>query len=154
LDELDTYDAAIQVYGELNTFSDEARDKLLSVVRRSLRPGGRFLFDLSTRVHRGRVGNQNRWWTGESSFWSPTAHIVLEQGFDDPERSLWVDQTVVLDASGIRVFRNWFHDYDPEAARAFLASAGMRIEYLWNDLAGTPYQESGEWFALCAEVDK
>ena len=154
LDEQDTYDVAIQVYGELNTFSDEARDKLLSVVRRSLLPGGKLLLDLSTRTHRARVGSQNRWWAAEGGFWSPGAHVVLEQGFDDPGRSLWVDQTAVLDASGIRVFRNWFHDYEPDGARAFLAAAGMQMKHLWNDLAGTPYQAGGEWFALCAEVEK
>ncbi|MBP7402318.1 MAG: methyltransferase domain-containing protein [Clostridia bacterium] len=146
------YDAAIQVYGELNTFSDAARDRLLGAVRASLRPGGIFLFDLSTRVHRRRTGVRNTWYVSDAGFWSAKPHLVLEKDFDFPDASVWCDQYVVTDEDGVRVFRNWFHDYEPEDARSFLTAAGFQPTHIWNDLAGNERVPGGEWFAVCAEA--
>lgn len=38
------------MYGEVSTFSDDARDRLLATIRRALVADGVFVFDLSTPV--------------------------------------------------------------------------------------------------------
>ncbi len=43
------FDAVLQVYGEICTFSDERRDYLLSLIHRSLKDSGIFIFDVSTK---------------------------------------------------------------------------------------------------------
>ncbi len=153
LDESGTYDAAIQVYGELNTFSDPARNELLGRIRRALKPGGIFLFDLSTREHRRRVGAHNGWHAFDNGFWRPGRHLVLTQGYDYPDLSVWLDQYAVVDDQGVSVYRNWFHDYSADTAKAFLEGNGFHIAHLWNDLTGTPHQEGGEWIAFGAEAN-
>lgn len=56
------FDAVIQIYGELCVFSDEMRDKLLGLIRKALRQGGAFVFDVSTRTLRMKAGLKNRWY--------------------------------------------------------------------------------------------
>ena len=138
LDETAAYDAAIQVYGELNTFSDPTRDRLLGRIRQALKPGGVFLSDLTTREHRRRVGARNGWHAGEGGFWRPCRHLVLTQGYDYPDESVWLDQFAVIDDQGVKIYRNWFHDYTVGTAKAFLERSGFHVAHLWNDLAGTP----------------
>jgi 2-polyprenyl-3-methyl-5-hydroxy-6-metoxy-1,4-benzoquinol methylase len=56
------YDDVIQIYGELDTFSDEERDRLLMLIYRALKPNGRFIFDVSTPVLRKKCGLKKNWY--------------------------------------------------------------------------------------------
>ena len=85
----------------------------------------------------------------ESGFWKPGPHMVLEDGFDYPEQSIWLDQYTVVEADGkISVYRNWFQDYTPESISAELSEAGFSVEGLWGDLTGIPYTPGSEWIGL------
>lgn len=90
------YDAALLIYGDFCPLAPDLRARLLAVVHDSLRPGGQFALDVSTRVHRSRHGLRTSWYATESGFWRPDPHLVLEQGFDYPEQDLYLDQYVVL----------------------------------------------------------
>ncbi len=148
------FDAAMQIYGELNTFPDEQRDELLAKVYRALKPGGFFVFDITTRVTRMKYGLKNRWYVGEGGFWRPGKHLVLEQGFDYPENDVWLDQYIVADESGaLSIYRCWFHDYSLSTITPVLEKAGFQIRTIWNDLTGAPYVEGGEWIAVLAQKD-
>ena len=80
IDSEDAFDCVLQIYGELCTFSDEARNRLFGIVHRALKAGGRFIFDVSTRNLRMREGIKNRWYYSDGGFWRPSRHLVLEQG--------------------------------------------------------------------------
>ena len=145
------FDVAMQVYGEVNTFSDEKRDLFFNRIYRALKPGGLFVFDITTRVTRMSYGLKNRWYTAEAGFWRPNKHLVLEQGFDYPENDVWLDQYIVVDEKGsVNVYRCWFHDYTLSAITPVIENAGFKIVHVWNDLAGSPYKEGGEWIVIVA----
>ncbi len=147
------FDAVIQVYGELCTFSDELRDRLLKLIHKSLKKGGMFVFDVSTRRLRAKNGLKNGWYICDKGFWRANEHMVLEQGYDYPEADVWLDQYIVLDGQGIGVYRNWFHDYSIHTIRTVLSGAGFKIKHAWNDLTGTRFTEDGDWIAICAEKE-
>jgi hypothetical protein len=114
-----------------------------------LKPGGWFVLDVSTREHRKRHGNRNAWHAFESGFWKPGPHLVLEEGFDYPEQSIWLDQYTVIEADGkISVYWNWFQDYTPETITAELSRGGFLVESVWSDLKGTPCAPGDEWIGL------
>ena len=149
LDDENQYQAAFLIYGDLCPLNPEARSRLLMNIHRALQPGGNFVLDVSTREHRKRYGNKNGWYALESGFWKPGPHLVLEQGFDYPEQSIWLDQYIVIEADGaVSVYRNWFQDYTSESITAELAQAGFSVESLWGDLTGTPYTPDSEWIGL------
>jgi SAM-dependent methyltransferase len=144
------FDAVLQTNGELNTFSDDKRNELLSRLHRALKPGGLFVFDLTTRKQiKDRVSSIS-WHVSDGGFWRPGRHLVLEQGYDFSEESIWVNQYIIMDENGISVYRNWFHDYDLYTIIAVLEKAGFQVTRAWNDLTGTPYAAGGKWIALVA----
>jgi hypothetical protein len=67
-----------------------------------------------------------------------------------PEADVWLDQYIIMDERGCKVYRNWFHDYSLESVTRVLKAAGFDIRRVWNDLAGSAYYEGGEWIALAA----
>jgi len=154
MDYNEEFDAVIQVYGEINVFSDEMRDRLLRLIHRALKKGGIFIFDVTTRSLRMKRGLKNGWYISEEGFWRPGNHLVLEQGFDYPEEDVWLDQYVVIDDQEAKVYRNWFHDYSFDSISSVLTAAGFKIKHVWDDLIGSSFTEGGDWIAICAEVQK
>lgn len=146
------FDAVIQVYGELCVFSDNMRDRLLGRIHKALKPGGLFLFDVSTRELRRKYGLKNGWYASEGGFWRPGRHVVLEQGFDYPEDDVWLDQYAVMDDTGLKIYRNWYHDYTLEGMKQVLGNAGFETIQAWNGLDGGQYEDGGEWIAIAARA--
>ena len=150
MDYTNEFDAAIQVYGELCTFSNEMRDRLLRLIHRALKKDGVFVFDVTTRELRMKEGLKNNWYIDAGGFWRPGNHLVLEQGFDYPKSDVWLDQYIVVDDEGYNVYRNWFHDYSLESISTVLTAAGFGTKYAWNDLTGSSLTEGGDWIAIGA----
>ncbi|HSL42907.1 MAG TPA: class I SAM-dependent methyltransferase [Anaerolineales bacterium] len=149
LNDVNQYDAALLIYGDFCPLNPEQRAKLLQNIRCALKSNGRFVLDLTTREHRRKNGNKNRWYAAESGFWKPGQHLVLEEGYDYPEQSIWLDQYTVIEPDGkISVYRNWFQDYTPETITEELQQGGFCIEGLWTDLTGQPYTPDSEWIGL------
>jgi SAM-dependent methyltransferase len=145
------FEAAMQIYGELNTFSDEKREAFLRGVYKALKPEGLFIFDVTTRELRNKEGAGNRWYLFDGGFWRPGKHLFLEEGFDYPEDDVWLDQYIIVDENEVRIYRNWFHDYSLGTIKDILEKAGFSILQIWNDLDGTPYEEGGDWLAVVAK---
>jgi SAM-dependent methyltransferase len=149
LNDENRYDVVLLIYGDFCPLNPEQRTTLLNNAYRALKPNGKFVLDVSTREHRKKHGNKNRWQALESGFWKPGPHLVLEEGFDYPEQSIWLDQYTVIEANGkMSVYRNWFQDYTPEAITNELAQNGFVVESLWGDLTGTLFTQESEWIGL------
>jgi SAM-dependent methyltransferase len=151
LDDENLYDAVFLIFGDFCPLNPQQRSMLLKSVRCALKPGGRFVLDVTTREHRRKHGNKNRWYAAENGFWKPGPHLVLEEGFDYPERSIWLDQYTVIEGNEkVSVYRNWFQDYTPETITEELAQGGFSVESLWSDLTGNQYSPNSEWIGIIA----
>lgn len=151
LDDKSLYDAILLIYGDFCPLNPQQRSTLLKNVNRALKPGGKFVFDVSTREHRRRHGNKNNWYAVKSGFWKPGPHLVLGEGFDYPEQSIWLDQYTVIEGDQkVSVYRNWFQDYTPETITEELKQGGFAVESLWGDLTGAQYSPASEWIGIIA----
>lgn len=152
LDDENRYDAALLIYGDYCPLSPEQRRQLLGNVSRALKPGGYFVLDVTTRTHRQQRGSKNRWYAVEKGFWKAGPHLVLEDGFDYPEQSIFLDQAIVIEESGrVSVYRNWFQDFSRETITTELTEAGFLVCNVWNDLTGTPYTDDTAWIGLVTQ---
>jgi len=151
LDDENLYDAVFLIYGDFCPLSPEQRSTLMKNIHRALKSNGHFVLDVTTRECRRKYGNKNRWYTAESGFWKPDPHLVLEEGFDYSEQSIWLDQYIALDADGkLTIYRNWFQDYTPQTITEELSHGGFSVESLWGDLTGEPYKPDSEWIGVFA----
>jgi SAM-dependent methyltransferase len=152
LEDANQYEAALLIYGDLCPLSPDQRRTLLGNVRRALKPGGHFVLDVTTRIHRQKEGSRNGWYMAETGFWKPGPHLVLDDGFDYPEQSIFLDQSIVIEADGkVSVYRNWFQDYDRATITAELEQAGFGVQSVWSDLLGTPFTDDTDWIGIVAQ---
>ena len=151
LEDENLYDAALLIYGDFCPLAPEQRRKLLDNIHRALKPGGYFVLDVTTPLHRKQHGSRNGWYAVEKGFWKPGPHLVLEEGFDYPEESIFLDQAIVMEENGkVSVYRNWFQDFTREAITAELEGGGFAVQSVWNDLIGTAFVENTEWIGIVA----
>ncbi|MFZ5644896.1 MAG: class I SAM-dependent methyltransferase [Bacillota bacterium] len=155
LNEKERYDAIIQVFGEFCTLSNADRDLFLANIFQALKPDGLFIMDVSTRKLRMKDGLKNNWYVSEGGFWSPGRHLVLEMGFDYPESDTWLDQYIVVNEFGVTtIYRAWFHDYSLNKLISVVEKANFRVETVWGDLTGRPYDENSNWIAVALRKKK
>jgi SAM-dependent methyltransferase len=146
-----TFDVAMQIYGELNVFSPQERDQLLHAIHQSLKTNGLFIFDVTTRHHRLKQDTHSTWYMSENEFWSKEKALVLETHFDYPEASTWLDQYIVVSDHTHKVFRNWFLDYSKEDIVNVLRAAGFEAIAVMGDLEGSPFNATSEWIGIIAQ---
>lgn len=144
------FDAVIQVYGELCTFSDEILGKLLASIHRALKKNGIFIFDVSTRTGRLKNTTRNEWQILDGGFWNQEKYLCLQMAFDYPEHDIRLDQFIIIDAQGCKVYRNWFHDYSLASVEKVMEAAGFETAHVWNNLTGEEYSPDGDWIAIAA----
>jgi SAM-dependent methyltransferase len=143
------YEAALLIFGDYCPLNPEQRSTLLANVHRALKPGGHFVLDVSTPECHKRHGSTNHWSVLEGGFWKPGLHLLLDENFEYPEQSIYLDQAIILEVDGkITVYRNWFQDYTPDTITAELTEGGFVVESLWGDLTGMPYTADSEWIGL------
>lgn len=146
------YDAALLIYGDFCPLSPAQRSRLLGNVRRALKPGGHFVLDVTTRVHRQQHGSHNGWYAAETGFWKPGPHLVLEEGFDYPEQSIYLDQAIVIEGNDqVSVYRMWFQDFTRETITNELNNGDFALLSVWSNLYGTPYAADTEWIGIIAQ---
>lgn len=156
------YDVVMQIYGEINTFSDEERDKLFNIVYKALKPNGIFIFDISTPILRRKYAHivkstecnqelllKKNWYISEGGFWREKDHIVLEEGFQY-DNDIWLDQYIIADSFGVQVYRNWFHDYTIETISEVIQNYGFNIINM-TTLEGKALKEDSEWIEIVAQ---
>jgi SAM-dependent methyltransferase len=162
----DSFDAVTLIYGDFCVLADADRDKLLGIVRRSLKPRGHFVFDVTTTaLYRARRGAAPQWsavdqaagaepqWPAvdQAGFWKPGPHLVLKQVFDYPSHETLLEHYLVIDERGVAsVYHNWLHCYSAESITAVLEGQGFAVAGLYDDLIGSPHSGSGEWLGIVA----
>lgn len=144
------FDLITLIYGGFCCITNVERDDLLARVRRSLSPGGLFVFDVFTRSYIERGGGS--WYIDlRNGFWRPGPHLVVERKFDYPEADVHLDRFVVTDRrSGVSVYNMWKHYYSKETVEEVLVNAGFEAVGWHGDLAGAPFDQYGPWIGIVA----
>lgn len=155
LDAANQFDAVTLIYGDYCVLNDSQRARLLGIVRRALKPGGWFAFDVSTEVHHAAQGEQATWEAAPAGgFWRPGPHLVLTQTFLYSDADTALDQYAVIEPSGLcTVYRNWFRYFSPATITAELEAGGFTVDGLYSDLTGTPLTADSVWLGVIARRD-
>lgn len=153
LDVVESFDAATLIYFDFCVLQDASRDDLLRRVRRALKPGGVFAFDVTTPDRPLPNDGASHWdvHLGGGGFWRPGPYLELTRTFLYAETATDVRQTLIIDQDGrTAVYRIWNQAYTPETIAKVLAAQGFGIRGLWSDLAGAPYEPGSSSLAVVA----
>lgn len=153
LDLHDTYDVITLIYCDYAVLSKNERLKLLSIIKKLLKPNGIFLFDVFTPYQYVGVTESSSWYMGsENGFWRDHDHLVLENHYIYPNH-LHLDQYVVCDETNdVQVYRIWDQTFTKETITNELLEAGFNEISIYSDLSGKPYQENSKLLGIKAGI--
>jgi SAM-dependent methyltransferase len=151
LDYQDRFDVALLIYFDFGVLPDDDRDEVLRRVHRALKPGGAFVFDITTPHWPHPADGHSHWAISPGGFWKPGPYLELTRSFHYPEADAHLRQTLILEEGGTTsLYRIWDHSYTPESITAVLEAQGFRVESLWADLTGTPLEEGAPALGVVA----
>jgi SAM-dependent methyltransferase len=143
-----TYDIVIMISCDFGVLPPSDRSLLLDKIHRVLRPGGVFVFDVhSLHCYESRPVAQN-WSCYNGGFWSAEKHACLQAHYRYETEKVFADRYVIAEAQRFRCFNIWNHGFTAPELREDLSGAGFRSVEFYADVAGAPFDETGE--TICA----
>jgi len=119
------YDLVLMIFTDFGVLQPMERDLLLENVRRALKPGGKFVFDVLNERFLEKTGSRD-WQLSESGFWRDTPHLALSDLFLYEAEKVVLSQHVIVEESGdIEVYRFWTHCYSHEVLGRIVAKQGF-----------------------------
>lgn len=148
----ETFDFATMIYCDYGALSANERRTLLQIVRRHLRPGGKFLFDVFSDATYAAFREKTTWEVcPDGGFWNADGYVALCRHEKYPEH-VTLEQTIVLTEQGdAGRYHIWNTCFSREALISEVQEGGFRVKGIYSDVAGAPCREESPVIALLLE---
>ena len=137
IDYEEQFDLVILIYLDFCVLKPWERKKVLYNIYRSLKKGGRFIFDVvNSKNIDSKVLNSSWEVCANGGFWKDEPYIVLNTGYHYPEQKVFVNQHIVMDRKENKdTYLFWTSYYDQVDIIPILMEAGfMKIDSYENVL--------------------
>jgi SAM-dependent methyltransferase len=148
------HDAAILIYEDYCALSPAQRAILLGRVHVALRPGGRFLFDVTSAARFDYATDSIMQETNlMNGFWAAEPYLGTRETWTYPDLRLVLNRYLIKTAAGTRSYWDWMQCLTPDKVRAELGAAGFDQIEVFGDVAGGEYRDHDQTFAvLCCRA--
>ncbi|MCB2185146.1 MAG: methyltransferase domain-containing protein [Deltaproteobacteria bacterium] len=145
------FDLIIMIMCDFCALSPAQRAWMLAKFRALLRPGGAVVLDVySLTAFAAREETATYQVNLLNGFWSPEKYHGFLHVFKYPAEKVVLDQYTIIETQHIRRVYNWLAYFSLENLQAEFAAAGLAVEEILADVAGTPYDPQGSEFAVIA----
>jgi SAM-dependent methyltransferase len=145
------FDVVTLIYTDYCVLSPAQRKTLLGRIREMLKPGGKFVMDVSgTGSFAGKQDStriENRLMGG---YWAEGDYVGIHQAFVYKQANLSLDRYTIVEPHETWEIFNWFQHFTEESLRSELGSAGFEISQMAGDLTGKPLTSGSDFIAVIA----
>lgn len=152
MDYEECFDLVTLIYCDFGVLSTSDRKSLLSKIKKALRPGGKFIFDVFTpKQHEGKEEKRS-WEFYKSGFWSSEPHLLLDSFYRYDEDETVLNQYIIISENNIDCYKVWEHCFTEKTLKKEINEAGFHEFELYNDISGSAYSQGGTM--ICAVLTK
>jgi len=145
------YDLIEMIMCDFCALSPQQRQDLLGIFAGHLKPGGYILFDAYTlNAFERREESTSFGKNSMNGFWSAEDYICLSQTFKYDAEKVVLDKYTVIQETGTKTIYNWLQYFDPNEIGKEFERAGLKVETLLGDVAGSPFDPDADEFAVVA----
>jgi len=125
-----SFDLVMLVYTDFGPLLPEARQQLLKVIKKVLKPGGLFILDVLNDNNLKSMLSPKAWEVSEKGFWSDKPYLALSESFLYEDEKVILYQHMVIDEKDQnKVYRFWTHFFSNADLREILE------EYNFDNIA-------------------
>lgn len=146
------FDVITLIYRDFSVLSEVDRKQLLHKISRALKPGGKFIVDVTLPNQYKGVEETKSWSYQESGFWCREPHLCISAFYRYDDSNTFLNQYVLVTEEEIHNYNIWDHAFTNDELERDLAEAGYLTIDWFGDAAGADYLEDGS--CMCAVAQK
>lgn len=152
--EKDSFDLVIMIYTDFGVLLPHERETLLSLVSKTLKPGGVFIFDvLNDNIIEKKTTPKN-WEAAKGGFWKGEPYLTLSDSFLYEKEKVILFQHLVMDERNhIDVYRFWTHHFSHFDLKEILSKHNFGNIGFHENLIPQLDNWSGENVTFCKAVN-
>ena len=148
----DRFYLILMIMCDFCALSPTQRNKMLRKFHTILEPKGLVLLDVYSVNAFEEKEEIARYETNIlNGFWSPNKYYGFLNTFKYEREKAVLDKYTIIESDLTRTIYNWLQYFSPEALENEFVECGFKIENLYSDVTGTPYDMQSNEFAVVAE---
>ncbi len=145
------FDLILMIMCDVCALSPGQRSRLLERFHRILEPGGAVLLDVYSLEAFDRVKESTKVALNMfDGFWAPHDYFCFKNTFKYIAEKVVLEKYTIVEATRTRTVYNWFQHFSPKDLERELQEHGLKVEALFSDVAGTPFDPHASEFAVIA----
>lgn len=148
----DRFDLIIMIMCDFCALSPGQRKMLLEKFCKLLKPEGSILLDVysivSFKEREEKVFYEPNLLDG---FWAPDKYYGFLNIFKYDNEKVILDKYTIIEPNRTKTVYNWLQYFTPDEIEMEFGECGLRIEQLYSDVAGTPYDRQSNEIAVVAK---
>ncbi len=147
-----TYDLITMIMCDFCALSLEQRKKLLSTFSNCLSDTGSLVLDVySLKTYEQREETTIYEHQQLNGFWSDSDYYGFVNTFKYDEEKVVLDKYTIIEADRNWEVYNWLQYFSLDTLKSEFAENGFRIEEIYSDISGTPYNSDSVEIAIVAK---
>jgi SAM-dependent methyltransferase len=147
----DRFDLILMIMCDICALSPTQRKKILRKYHKILKPSGSVLLDVYSlsafeQREEAAIYELNQF----NGFWSPNKYYGFVSTFKYDEEKVILDKFTVIESERTKQVYNWLQYFAPDDLEREFVDAGFYIKGIYSDVAGNPYSEKSDEFAVIA----
>jgi cyclopropane fatty-acyl-phospholipid synthase-like methyltransferase len=150
----DRFHLILMIMCDFCALSPTQRKKMLSTFYTILEPGGSVVLDVYSlkafeRLEERAVYKPNLL----NGFWSSNKYYGFLNTFKYEREKVALDKYTIIEATRKRTVYNWVQYFSPEDLQMEFEKCGFKVDNLYSDVAGSPFNSDTKEFAVVARRD-
>ena len=144
------FDVVILIYTDYGVLTPAERKKLLQNIRKWLKPGGIFIFDVNSDKGLEKKVTAKSWETTEKGFWSEHPYLALSESFLYRKEKVILYQHIVSnEANQLSVYRFYTQFFSMDDLQNELTAAGFSGNHFYSNVLPPGDLWNGEHVLFC-----
>lgn len=147
------FDLILMIMCDFCALSPSQRNTMLTRFNAFLKPDGFVLLDVySLKAFEQREETAVYQLNLLDGFWSPNTYYGFLNTFKYGRENVVLDKYTIIEADRTRTVYNWLQYFSPEGLQAEFADCGFKVDSLYSDVAGSPFDPESKEFAIAARI--
>jgi 2-polyprenyl-3-methyl-5-hydroxy-6-metoxy-1,4-benzoquinol methylase len=149
------FDLATLIFTDFGPLLPDERDQLLSIIKKLVKPGGIFIFDVLNDNNIENKLSPRNWEASRQGFWSDKPYLALSESFLYKKEKVVLYQHIIIDEQeNASTYRFWNHFFSNSDLNKILLKHGFGEISFHNNVLPSGDGKESEDVTFCRAVNE
>jgi 2-polyprenyl-3-methyl-5-hydroxy-6-metoxy-1,4-benzoquinol methylase len=147
------FDLVTLIYTDLGVLNPDERSILLRNIKKALKPGGIFIFDVLNDKDLDKKVSPKSWDASEGGFWRASPYLAVSESILYEKEKVVLSQHVVVEDERTEVYRFWTHFFSHKDIFNMLLPHGFKQNSFYEDVLPVSDIWNGDNVTFCVAIN-